>query len=437
MRGAHVRAALRGRPSSRQLRLIVHDDAFKPPRGGHGGPLVQAMTFTPAERIKHIGKSATRRLFDLAPPDSINLGLGEPDFPVPQVVRDEAIRVINEEHIGYTPNSGIPALKKEIAAYHSQGRATPYSPGSVCVMNGAEEAIFNVMMSILGPGDEALLPDPCYLAYQPIAEIAGATQKYYCLRASRSFEFDRASFDSGLSEQTKLVVINSPSNPTSTSLTRDDLEFIAGRLAGSGVYVLADEIYRDFYFGERPGSLSEFYDKTIIISGLSKMMSMTGWRIGWAVGPEEVIKQITVLHQYVSTCASAITQKAAVEAFGEEGRRATAAMREELARRRDVMSRAIDRELGLPYVAGDAAYYVMLDVSRYGSSEEVAMKLLESRVITVPGGAFGSEAEGYLRLSYCFDPALIEEGIVRIGKGLGKPLKNGDLPPRHKGTQLH
>jgi aminotransferase len=216
------------------------------------------VTFTPADRIKHIGKSATRRLFDLAPAGSINLGLGEPDFPVPQVVRDEAIRVINEEHLGYTPNSGIPALKQKIAAYHSQGLATPYPQGSVCVMNGAEEAIFNVMMSILGPGDEALLPDPCYLAYQPIAEIAGAKQKYYRLRASRSFEFDRASFDAGLSDKTRLVVINSPSNPTSTSLTRDDLAFIACRLSGSPVYVLADEIYRDFYVGERPGSLSEF-----------------------------------------------------------------------------------------------------------------------------------------------------------------------------------
>jgi aspartate/methionine/tyrosine aminotransferase len=376
--------------------------------------------FTPAERIKHIGKSATRRLFDLAPPGSINLGLGEPDFPVPQVVRDEAIRVINEEHVGYTPNSGIPALKEKIAAYHSPGLATPYSPSSVCVMNGAEEAIFNVMMSILEPGDEALLPDPCYLAYQPIAEIAGASQKYYHLRATRGFEFDRASFAAGLSEKTRLVVINSPSNPTSTSLTREDLQFIAGRLMSSGIYVLADEIYRDLYFGERPESLSEFYEKTIIVSGLSKMMSMTGWRIGWAVGPEEVIRQVTVLHQYVSTCASAITQKAAVAAFSAEARRATAAMREELARRRDVMTHAIDRELGLPFVAGDGAYYVMLDVSRYGSSEEVAMRLLESRVITVPGGAFGSEGEGYLRLSYCFDRALIEEGIGRIREGLRK-----------------
>ena len=382
------------------------------------------MAFAPAERLKGIRKSATRRLFDLAPPGSINLGLGEPDFPVPQIVRAEAIRVINEERLGYTPNSGIAPLKAKISEYHSRGLATPYSPASVCVMNGAEEAIFNVMMSILEPGDEALLPDPCYLAYQPIAEIAGAAQTYYHLRASRGFEFDRASFEAALSDRTRLVVINSPSNPTSTSLTRQDLQFIAARLAGSNVYVMADEIYRDFYFGEsQPASLSEYYDKTIIVSGLSKMMSMTGWRIGWAVGPEVVIRHVTVLHQYVSTCASTITQQAAVAAFSDEGRRATAQMREELARRRDVMTRSIDRELELKHVAGDGAYYVMLDVSRYGPSEEVAIKLLESGVITVPGGAFGTEGEGFLRLSYCFDSALIEEGIRRIAKGLTRPSR--------------
>jgi aspartate/methionine/tyrosine aminotransferase len=379
--------------------------------------------FVPADRLTNIGKSATRRLFDLAPAGSINLGLGEPDFRVPDVVRREAIRVIEEEHNGYTPNSGIQPLKSRIAEYHSNGAKNPYSPASVCVMNGAEEAIFVTMMSLLGPGDEALLPDPCYLAYQPIAQIAGATQKYYKLRAARGFAFDRHSFADALSSKTRLVVINSPSNPTSTSLTRSDLGFIADRLAGSHAYVMADEIYRDFYFEERPASLSEFYDRTIIVSGLSKIVSMTGWRIGWAVGPPEVICHVTLLHQYVSTCASAITQKAALAAFSDEGRQATDEMRQELKKRRDVMIRAIDRELGLKYVAGDGAYYVMLDVSQYGTSEDVAVRLLESKVITVPGGAFGDEAEGYLRLSYCFEPALIEEGIARIANALGAGMR--------------
>lgn len=376
--------------------------------------------FTPAERLRNVRKSATRRLYDSAPKGSINLGLGEPDFPTPEVVRREAIRVIKEEHLGYTPNAGIPALRKLIAAYHGEGLASPFTADSVCVTNGSEEALFAVMMSIIGPGDEVLLPDPCYLAYPPIAEIAGAQVKYYSMPAAHGFTFDRESFSQALTGRTKIAIILSPSNPTSRVIARDDLQFIAERLAGSNVYVVADEIYRELYFYNRPDTISEFYDKTIIVSGLSKNMSMMGWRIGWAVGPEEVIHHVTVMHQYVSTCASAVTQKAAIAAFTDEGSKATAAMRDELKRRNDVTARAIERELRLPYIQGEGAYYIMLDVSQFGPSMDTALGLLDERVITVPGSAFGSQGEGYLRISFSIDSSLIEEGIRRVAKGLDK-----------------
>ncbi|HKP86277.1 MAG TPA: aminotransferase class I/II-fold pyridoxal phosphate-dependent enzyme [Blastocatellia bacterium] len=376
--------------------------------------------FTPAARLRNIRKSATRHLYDSAPAGSINLGLGEPDFPTPEVVRREAIRVIEEEHIGYTPNSGIMPLREAVAGHHSLGLAAPYTAKSVCVTNGSEEALFAVMMSILGPGDEVALPDPCYLAYPPIAEMAGAQPVYYRLPAARGFAFDRESFSQAITERTRMVIILSPSNPTSRVIARDDLRFIADRLAGSDIYVVADEIYRELYFHDRPDTISEFYDKTIIVSGLSKNMSMTGWRIGWAVGPEEVIRHVTVMHQYVSTCASAVTQKAAVAAFSDEGIKATAAMRDELKRRNDVTARAIERELKLPYVQGEGAYYIMLDVSEFGPSMEVSLRLLDERVITVPGSAFGSEGEGFLRISFSIESALIEEGIRRIARGLSK-----------------
>src|SRR5712692_10071578 len=358
--------------------------------------------FTPAQRLKNIRKSATRVLYDSAPPGSINLGLGEPDFPTPEVVRREAIRVIREERINYTTNAGILPLREKIAEYHSEGLSSPFSPAAVCVTTGAE----------------ALLPDPGYIAYPAIAELAGAALRYYATPAACGFAFDREGFERAVTDKTKLVVVNSPSNPTSRVISRDDLRFIAGRLSRSSAYVLADEIYRDLYVDERPSSISEFYDKTIVVSGLSKMMSMTGWRLGWAIGLEEVIDHVTVMHQYISTCVSAITQKAAVAAFTDEARRATAEMRDELSRRRDVMARAIERELELPYNQGEGAYYIMLDVSRYGPSMDSAMALLEERVITVPGSAFGSEGEGFLRLSYSIEAPLIEEGIRRIAKGL-------------------
>lgn len=380
--------------------------------------------FTPAGRIRNIRKSATRVLYDSAPPGSINLGLGEPDFPTPGVVRREAIRVIEEERIGYTTNAGIQPLRERIAEYHSDGVPSAYAADSVCITTGAEEALFAVMMTILGPGDEALLPDPCYIAYPAIAEIAGADLRYYATPAAGGFAFDRERFQKALTARTKLVVINSPSNPTSRVISRDDLRFMAERLSRSNSYVLADEIYRDLYTEARPATISEFYNNTIIVSGLSKMMSMTGWRLGWAVGPEEVIRHVTVMRQYMSTCTSAVTQKAALAAFTVEGRRETAAMRDELNRRGDVMARTIDRELQLPYVQGEGAYYIMLDVSRYGPAMDTAMALLDERVITVPGSAFGSEGEGFLRLSFSIEAPLIEEGIRRIARGLAKRMRD-------------
>jgi aspartate/methionine/tyrosine aminotransferase len=376
--------------------------------------------FTPAQRLRNIRKSATRALYDSAPEGSINLGLGEPDFLTPEVVRREAIRFIQEDHIGYTPNAGIMPLRELVAAHHSDGLDMAFNARNVCVMNGSEEALFATMMSIIGPGDEALLPDPCYLAYGPIVELGGAEAHYYKTPASRAFAFDRESFDAAINDKTRLVIIVTPSNPTSRIISRDDLIFIADRLADSNVYVIADEIYRDLYFNERPASLSEFYGRTIIISGLSKSMSMTGWRVGWAVGPEDAIRQITVMHQYVSTCASAVSQQAALAAFTDEGRMATAAMRDELGRRRRVMAEAIERELKLPYFQGEGAFYTMLDVARFGPSMETALRLLKEKVITVPGSAFGAQAEGYLRLSFSIAPELIEEGIRRIATGLDK-----------------
>ncbi len=376
------------------------------------------MTFKPAQRIKHVRKSAVRRLYDRASPGSINLGLGEPDFQTPGFIRERAVDSIRQEFNGYTQNAGLGELRDKIATYHQPDFAATLTRDSVCVTSGVQEALFAIVMSIAEPGDEVLLPDPGFLAYPTLVDIAGATVTRYHLPAASRFLFDAASFDRAVTDRTKLVLVNSPSNPTGQTLSGKDLAFIAERLHGTGAYVVSDEIYRELHHGERPPSIAHYYDKTIVVSGLSKMMSMTGWRIGWAVGPDEAIGIVTVMHMYVSTCAATISQKAALAALTAEGRAGAEAMRIELMRRHDVMCRAIERELKLPYVSGDGAFYVMLDVSRYGRSEEVAESLLNSRVITVPGGAFGSHGEGYLRLSYSIETASIEEGIRRIADGL-------------------
>lgn len=382
------------------------------------------MTFRPADRLRNVRKTAVRRLYDSAPPGSINLGLGEPDFRTPDVVRHEAIRSINEDHTGYTANAGLAELRKLIGSYHSESSRLQFGPDSVCVMNGSEEALFCVLMAMVGPGDEVLLPDPGFLAYPTIAEMAGARVTRYRLPAAGGFAFDQQSFENALTDKTRLVFVHSPSNPTGKLLTREDLHFISRRLDESAAYLISDEIYRDLYYRERPASISEFSEKTVIISGLSKNMSMTGWRLGWAVGPEEVLASVTIMHQYVSTCASVVSQKAAISAFSDEGRRATAGMREELGNRREVMMREIETKLGLPYVAGEGAFYLMLDISQFGSSEDVAVSLLSEGVITAPGSAFGSEGEGYLRLSFSIAAPLIQEGIARIGRWLSTAEKH-------------
>jgi aspartate aminotransferase len=376
--------------------------------------------FKPAARLKNVKKSAIRRIVDAARPGSINLGIGEPDFQPPEVIRNEACRVINDEKNGYTMNAGLNQLRHLIAEYHSEGTGRRYTAENVCVTTGVEEALFATVMSVAGPGDEVMLADPGFLAYPTQVGITGATARYYRMPASERFGFDPASFDRAVSDLTRLVFVTSPSNPTGRVISRGDLEHIARRLQGSGAIVISDEIYRELYFDDKPASIAEFYPDTVIVSGLSKMMSMTGWRIGWAVGPEEIIRSITVMHQYATSCASTISQKAAIPAFSPEGRRATEEIRVELARRGKIMGRAIEREIRLPYVLGEGAFYIMLDVSRFGSSEAVAMSLLEDLVITTPGSAFGSESEGYLRLSFSIEPELIEEGIRRIANGLSK-----------------
>ncbi len=204
-------------------------------------------------------------------------------------------------------------------------------------------------------------------------------------------------------------------------MTDEDLAAIGDVLRDHGAYLISDEIYRDLYYTtERPGSLSSFYDRTIVISGLSKSMSMTGWRLGWVCGDDELVKAMLVLHGYVTTCASTVSQKASLAAWSEEAEVARAKFRETFRARRDHLLGLFDTELGLKAVTPDGAFYTMLDVSQYGSSMKVAEALLEEKVITVPGAAFGSEGEGFLRVSFCAEREMLDEGVRRIRKGLDR-----------------
>jgi aspartate/methionine/tyrosine aminotransferase len=376
-----------------------------------------AAEFQPPARLRGIQKSAIRALFDRALPGSINLGLGEPDLPTPQVVRREAARVAVEEQNGYTTHAGLPPLRALIANDYPHMAATPER---VVVTAGSQEALYLALMSLVGEGDEVLLPDPGFVAYPTIVRMAGGVPVFYKLPASKDFSFDAEDFRRKLSPRTKVVVTISPSNPTGRVLSRDELAQMADALRATNARVISDEIYRELYYTEeRPASISEFYpERTVVISGLSKSMSMTGWRLGWMCGEESVIKTALVLHGYVVTCASAVSQKAALKAWTDEAARARDSIRQTFRERRDFLLNEINAQLGARVVAPDGAFYAMLDVSAHGTSAEVAERLLAARVITVPGGAFGAESEGYLRVSFCADTHALAEGVRRIAQAL-------------------
>jgi aspartate aminotransferase len=372
--------------------------------------------FHPTARLRGIEKSAIRQLFDRALPGSINLGLGEPDLPTPEVIRRAAVRVVTEEQNGYTTHAGLPLLRERIAADY---RVMDATAEQVILTAGSQEALYLSLMVLVEEGDEVLLPDPGFVAYPTIVRMCGGEPVFYRLPAARDFAFDAEDFRRRLSPRTKAVVAISPSNPTGRALNASDLSAMAEALADSRAYVISDEIYRELYYTrERPASLAEHCRRAICIGGLSKSMSMTGWRLGWMCGDEAVIKSALILHGYVTTCASTISQKAALAAWSDEAEAARREHRRIFRERRDYLLDLIAGVLGLRAVTPDGAFYTMVDVSRHGTSMKVAEQMLAHGVITVPGSAFGTEGEGYLRISFCADRPALAEGVRRMGEAL-------------------
>lgn len=373
--------------------------------------------FLPPAFLRGIERSPIRAITDRAKPGDISFGLGEPDLPTPEVIRREAMRVIGEDRNGYTLQAGLPALRERIAQDYPQ---LQLSNEQVIVTAGSQEAMYLALMTLVQSGDEVLIPNPGFVAYPTIARMAGGTPTFYQLPAAHDFSFDLDDFKRQISSKTKVVVCTSPSNPTGRTLTSDELRAMAEAVeaSGSDAFIISDEIYRDLYYaGERPGSISEYYPRAVVISGLSKSMSMTGWRLGWILGEEAVIRAAHLLHGYVTTCASTVSQKAALAAWSDEAAEARQRHRGTFRQRRDHLL-ALLRDAGLRCITPDGAFYTMLDISRYGSSMEVAEAILAGGVVTVPGNAFGSEGEGFLRCSFCADLPVLSEGVKRMSTAL-------------------
>lgn len=373
--------------------------------------------FRPARRLRGVEKSVIRQLFDRAPAGSINLGLGEPDVETPEVIRRAGARVIMEERNGYTQHAGLLALRERVAAEYADAR-----PERVIITAGSQEALYLALMTLVDEGDEVLLPDPGFVAYPTIVRMAGGHPVFYQLPAAQDFAFDADAFRRRLSARTKVVVCISPSNPTGRTLTRDDLAAMAAALSATNAYAISDEIYRELYYtAERPASLSDYYARTVVISGLSKSMSMTGWRLGWMCGDEDFIKSALVLHGYVTTCASTVAQKAALQAaWTVEAERARAETRRIFRERRDYLLSLINNETGWRAIAPDGAFYTMVKTGADADSLKTAEAVLAHGVITVPGAAFGSEGEGFLRVSFCADKPVLAEGVRRMSEALSE-----------------
>jgi aspartate aminotransferase len=374
--------------------------------------------FRPPLFLRGIEKSMIRKISDRAKPGSISLGLGEPDLPTPEVIRREAVRVIQEEQNGYTLQAGLLALRERIAGDYPH---LNLAPDQVMVTAGSQESLYVILRTLVEEGDEVLMPNPGFIAYPMIIRMVGGRAVTYQLPAKNDFGFDLEDFKKRITPRTKVVICISPSNPTGRALSNDDLRGMAEAVAASGskAFIVSDEIYRELYYTpERPASISEFYPRTIVVSGLSKSMRMTGWRIGWLAGDAAVIHAALVLHGYIVTCASSISQKAALAAWTDEAAQSRAEMRAIFHHRRDHLLGLLRRELGLRCVTPEGAFYIMVDVSAFGDSLRVAEAGLEQGVVTIPAAAFGSESEGFLRISFCADEAKLSEGARRLSKAL-------------------
>lgn len=377
----------------------------------------QKNDFRVPRRLQGVAPTLIRRIFERALPDSINFGLGEPDLPTPQFIREEAARVTLNEQNGYTNHSGLPALREKIAASYPH---LNLETNQVCVTVGSQEAMTAAFLAIVDDGDEVLIPNPGFPAYDNCVKISGGEPVYYRLPAEKDFTFDIEEFKSKITAKTRAVVVISPSNPTGKIFTANDLRQIADALKDTGIYLVSDEIYSDLYFiGEKPHSASEFYDRTIIVSGLSKSLSMTGWRVGWIASSQtDVIKAAMTLHGFLTVCTSTISQKASLLGWSPEAEQSKAEAREIYKKRGEFLVDLFQKELNLRGTSPEGAFYTMLDVRNLGDDLNLAEKFLSNRVITVPGIAFGSEAKGFLRISFCNSEEKMAEGVRRMKEAL-------------------
>lgn len=369
-----------------------------------------------SERMRGIEKTLLRQIHDRADSSCINLGLGEPSFPTPKSILNLLKEKVDDWNLGYTPNAGLQELRKLVA----KSSGLQVTADQVCITVGAEEALFSVLMAIINSGDEVLIPDPGFPAYRSIVKIAGGVPKDYSLHRENNFSLKCEDIKNNITSKTKIIILNSPNNPSGAVYSNEELKKLAEILEKRNIIAISDEVYRDIYYGERPDSIASYIQNYVVINSLSKSFSMTGWRLGWCIVPPKLSKYLVNFHQLAVTCAPTISQKVALFALKGFAEKEKSRNIEELRRRRNLAISCVENYTDLKYVKPSGTFYMLLDVlskiSKYGNSLEISLNLLsKEKVVTIPGVAFGKRGEGYLRISFAPPPEQIEEGIRRIG----------------------
>ncbi|MBP3201035.1 MAG: aminotransferase class I/II-fold pyridoxal phosphate-dependent enzyme [Lachnospiraceae bacterium] len=384
------------------------------------------MNYKLSDKVVNIKPSGIRKFFDLVAEKKgvISLGVGEPDFDTPWHIRDEGIYAFERGRTFYTSNSGLKELRIEICNYLNRKYKLQYDPLSeVLVTVGGSEAIDLAFRALINDGEEIIIPEPCYVSYKPCAILANAKPVIIDLKAENDFRLTAKELKNAISDKTKLLVLTFPNNPTGAIMERKDLEEIAKVVIENDIYVVSDEIYAELTYSGKHTSIAEIdgmKERTILINGFSKAYAMTGWRLGYACGPKEIIQQMIKVHQFAIMCAPTISQYAAVEAL-KNGDSDIEMMKEAYNQRRKFLLNSF-KEMDIPCFEPYGAFYVFPCIKKYGmTSEEFAMKFLEEEnVAVVPGTAFGDSGEGFLRISYAYSIDNLKVAMEKLKSFVGK-----------------
>ena len=374
-----------------------------------------------SKKVVNLKKSGIRKFFDLlndpSMSDVVGLTVGQPDFVTPWHIREAGIESLQKGKTYYTGNAGTPELREEICNYLSRRFDLSYKPENTLVTVGGSEAIDLAIRAIVEPGDEVIIPTPCFVCYDPIVRLQGGVPVIVETKFEDKFKLTPEALRAAITPKTKMLVLAYPNNPTGAILTREELEELAEVLRDTNIMILSDEIYAELTYGTKHVSIASvegMWERTIIASGFAKAYAMTGWRMGYLAAPLPILEQMLKIHQYAIMCAPTTSQFAAVEALrnGDEDIRE---MREEYDRRRRYIYEGL-RKIGIDSFMPEGAFYIYPDLRKFGlSSEEFCSRLLyEHRCAIVPGTAFGEDGEGFARISYAYSVKHITKALERI-----------------------